>query len=361
MSIITILGIIFGVGYVALTLTLKRIWMQLPSRQTPDDFLPKTVISVIVAAKNEANHIETLVRHLLAQNYPRDLVEFIVVNDHSDDEMVKRFDAMDLPTNFTLLHAENQGKKAAVAQGVALAKGELIVTTDADCVMDSRWLLSIAWLYETRQPKFIAGPVQFYQESSLLERFQSLDFLGMMLITGAGIKSKQFYMANGANMAFPKSVFQAVNGYEGNEHIASGDDMFLVAKIAKQFPKGSIYFNKNLDGIVRTQAAPTYAAFFRQRIRWGSKNTASDDWTLKLMLAWVLFTSLWLVAFVLTKFWLVVLVLKMIGDFILLREASRYFGRKDLMKSFLPSFFMHTLYIAVIGVASLFTGKVVWK
>ncbi|HHB78252.1 MAG TPA: glycosyltransferase [Saprospiraceae bacterium] len=362
MLIVTILGVLLGFGYWLMTFLLQRIWQHIPSRMTPHDFLPKTPISVIVAAKNESSQISSLVSHLLAQNYPGELVEFIIIDDHSDDDMVERLYEMDLPRNFHVLKAnEESGKKAAITQGVEFASGELMVTTDADCIMDPAWLLSIAWLYETRQPKFIAGPVLFYAESNLFERFQSLDFLGMMLITGAGIKSHRFYMANGANMAFEKSTFLAVEGYKGNRHIASGDDMFLISKVARQFPKGSIYFNKNLDGVVRTVAAPTLSGFFRQRIRWGSKNTASKDVTLKWILAWVLLTSLWLVFFWWTKFGLVVLFLKMMGDFLLLRAASRYFGRRDLMKVFLPAFLMHTFYIALIGALSLFWKRVKWR
>ncbi len=360
MNMVSILGLILGLGYLVITLLLKNKWQTFSARQTPEDFLPKTPISVLVAAKNESENIGSLVHHLLAQNYPKNLVEFIIVNDHSTDDTLAQIAKINLPDNFHVIDAISNGKKAAITQGVALANGELMVTTDADCVMGAQWLQSIAWLYETQQPKFMASPVAFYREESFLERFQSLDFLGMMLITGAGIQSNKFYMANGANMAFPKSVFESVNGYEGNQHIASGDDMFLVNKVAQRFPKG-VQFNKNLDALVRTRAAVTWSSFFRQRIRWGSKNTASEDKVLKIILAWVFFTSFWLVLFVGAKYWVLVLLLKLVGDYVLLREASAYFGRKDLLRVFVPSFVVHTIYIAVIGLISLFWNKVRWK
>jgi len=361
MYILTILGFILGVGYLVITLTLKSTWRSIPSRLTPEDFLPKTSISVIIAAKNESTNIGLLLHHLFAQNYPKELVEFIIVNDHSTDDMLAQIAKIDLPSNFHILNADKDfGKKAAITQGIGYAKGELIVTTDADCVMDTQWLQSIVWHYETKQPKFIASPVVFYQEKSFLEQFQSLDFLGMMLITGAGINSNKFYMANGANMAFPKTIFEAVNGYEGNQHIASGDDMFLVNKVAQQFPKG-IQFNKNLDAVVQTRAESTWSRFFWQRIRWGSKNKSSNDVSLKLVLGWVFLTCLWLVLFLGLKLWVVVLLLKLIGDFFLLREASGYFKREKIMRIFLPAFLMHTVYISIIGVLSLLGQKVRWK
>ena len=361
MNMVVFLGIVLGVGYLLITLSLKNIWQNIPGRETPSDYLPKTTLSVIVAAKNESDNIGLLIRHLLAQNYPKNLLEFIIVNDHSSDDTLAEIAKIDLPDNFHILNAqENSGKKAAITQAIAFAKGELMVTTDADCIMGAQWLISIAWLYETQQPKFIANPVVFYNEKRFVEWFQSLDFVGMMLITGAGIHSHKFFMANGANMAFPKSIFESVNGYQGNQHIASGDDMFLVSKIAQQFPKG-IQFNKNLDAIVHTQAASTWAAFFRQRIRWGSKNTASNDWVMKLILGWVFMTSVWLVLFPWVKLWIVVLLLKMIGDYILLRAATTYFERKELMNIFLPAFVAHALYITWVGLISLLGRKVKWK
>ncbi len=360
LGLLPALGLLLGLGYLAITFWLTRRWKTLEESWCPSYYTPKTRLSVIVAAKNEAANLEHLVADMLAQKYPTELVEYIIINDHSTDATEEILASLQLPNHFHIIQAQGHGKKSALTQAIAYAKGQLIVTTDADCRFDPMWLSTIAWLYESKHPKFIASPVQFYQEKSLLERFQSLDFLGMMLVTGAGIHSNLFFMANGANMAFEKSAFLAVQGYEGNLHIPSGDDMFLIAKMAHTFPKESILFNKSLESTVRTPAAPNILSFFRQRWRWGSKNTAIDDWNLKLILGWVFLTSAWILLFIWSKTWWIVVILKLLGDYYLLREATTFFHRKKLMSSFLPAFVFHTLYIAVIGFISLLSKSKSW-
>ena len=108
-------------------------------------------------------------------------------------------------------------------------------------------------------------------ERNLLERFQSLDFCGMMGITGAGIHKKYLLMGNGANLAYEKAVFEEVGGFEGIDHLASGDDILLMQKIAKVYPE-QLVFVKNLEAVINTTAQPTWRAFIQQRVRWASKS-----------------------------------------------------------------------------------------
>src|SRR5690606_4381794 len=109
-------------------------------------------------------------------------------------------------------------------------------------------------------------------------------YLGMMLLTGAAIRKGEPYLANGANLAYPKAVFEKVDGFSGVDHLASGDDMLLLQKIAKQFPKGAIHFAKSADCLMRTRAKNTLREFLSQRIRWASKSSAFRSirllWTL---------------------------------------------------------------------------------
>ena len=214
----------------------------------------------------------------------------------------------------------------------------------------------------------VCGPVVFWQEKNLFQRFQSLEFLGMMGITGAGYQLGWHQMANGANLAFRKEVFEAVNGYSGNEHLASGDDMFLVQKVAKQWP-GSVVFLKSLAATVKTAPVPDLRSFWQQRLRWGTKNAAIPDWSLRLslLLVFLMCWSMWLntglaIAGVLS--WQIVgfqWLIKYIFDFFLLSSMSRFFKRQDLLRWFMPSVILHTAYIACLGIASIFKKNYAWK
>ena len=92
----------------------------------------------------------------------------------------------------------------------------------------------------------IAAPIALHHEKNILGLFQTLDTIGMMGLTGAGVQSGRVLMCNGANFGYEKRIFDEVGGFEGNEGFASGDDVFLLHKIALKYPNG-IHFIKQKD------------------------------------------------------------------------------------------------------------------
>src|SRR3989337_2831198 len=167
-------------------------------------------------------------------------------------------------------------KKLAIEKGIDVAAGELIITTDADCVFTPDWLSYIASYYIATGAKFIAAPVRIRTRYSFLSIFQSLDFLTLQGITGASVYKRFHTMCNGANLAYAKAVFYEVNGFNGIDTIASGDDMLLMYKIYKLYPE-RVFYLKNRQVVVTTNPVTTWKDFFNQRIRWASKATHYDD------------------------------------------------------------------------------------
>lgn len=350
-------------------------WRQTPVWHAPTGFQPSTHVSILIPARNEAPNIRACIDSILQQAYPSQLLEIIVIDDHSEDETAQLVQAYQNPRVRLLklvdhLDYETSAyKKAAIALGASVATGELLITTDADCIAPTRWMLHLSSLYEQKQPKCIAGPVAFYQEKNGLERFQSLDFLGMMLITGAGIRSTRMYMGNGAHLAYPRAVFEAVQGFEGVQNWASGDDLFLIHKIAARYPDG-IRFLKQAEATILTRAKPDLPSFIQQRIRWGTKNRSYTGWAVTLI-AGIVFLACWSIlamAFVIpwggwSSFWffLFLLGLKTWVDYQVLAEATAFFRRKDLRPYFGQAQIGHILYIALIGLASLVVKRYEWK
>ena len=190
--------------------------------------------------------------------------------------------------DFTDGTALNSYKKKAIEIAIRQSTGDLIVTSDADCVVKNTWLQNIAGFYEQYKPAFIAAPVTYYNENNFLKTFESLDFMTMQGITGAAVCKKFHAMCNGANLAYEKKVFYEVNGFKGIDTIASGDDMLLMHKIYERYPERVLYL-KSKDAIVETLPAGTFAAFFNQRIRWASKADKYDDNKIFLVLLLVYF------------------------------------------------------------------------
>ncbi|MEM9849354.1 MAG: glycosyltransferase [Bacteroidota bacterium] len=351
-------------------------WQELPEWEIPNDFRPTTKVSILIPARNEAENIIACLNTIAQQSYPSHLWEAIVLDDFSTDttaDLVKQFPLDNIHliqlANFVQAGATQSYKKKAIEIGIEQAKGTLIVTTDADCLVQEHWLRLIVSLYESKDYQFIAAPVNFYEEQNALERFQSLDFMGMMGIAGGGIQRTFMRMCNGANLAYTKSAFQVVNGFDGINEMASGDDMLLMQKIAAQYPDAIAYL-KHPKATTFTKAKPTLATFYQQRLRWATKSASYPEKLVTVILALVFFFCCnILLSALLSLVWnaqliyilLLSLLVKAVMDYLFLSKMSQFFHRQDLLRSFLPSLFMHLLYIVFVGFAANLVKEYEWK
>lgn len=357
-----------------------RAWRALPEWQVPSGFFPEKKITVIVPARNEEADILACLESLVSQNYPPELFEAIVVDDHSTDStarLVRLFCQKNKNVKLLSLAdfiqpGETQSfKKKAIETAIQHAEGELIATTDADCVVPPNWLRLLASFCgrPILSRIFVAAPVNFFREKNILEKFQSLDFIGMMGVTGAGIHLAWMNMCNGANLAYSKAAFYAVGGFSGIDHLASGDDILLLQKMAAQFP-GQVGFLKNPEAVVHTRAKPDLKSFFSQRLRWATKSASYRERPVTLILAVVLFLCLLMMGSALAGLflgwqWLSLslglFLAKTVADYFFLREMTGYFGRRDLMRYFFASQILHTIYIVAVGVFSNLKKRYTWK
>ena len=364
--------------YIAFIFLYIKCWQKLSFFNATEGHLPKTIISVLIPARNEQDNIIHCLNAIVHGNYPKTLFEIIVIDDHSDDETpqyVRNFSVkisnirlIELK-NYVKLSDNQPFKKRAIEAAIGEAKGELIVTTDADCLAQPNWLNLLAEFYEKTGKLFIAAPVNFHEEKTYFERFQSLDYIGMMGVTGAGVEGKFTNMCNGANLAYQKKLFYEVGGFKGIDHVASGDDMLLMQKIARFYPN-ALGFLKNPEATVYTKAKATVADFLSQRLRWASKSSSYTEFFTVFQLAtvfvfcWNILISLCLSIFYDTSFLLIFLfqlATKTIADYFLLNMMSRFFNRTDLMRPFLTPQYIHILYIIVVGSLANFKKTYTWK
>ncbi len=342
---------------------------------------PTTTVCVIVVGRNEASNILPCLDAIALQDYPNHLYEIIFVDDHSEDQTYAL--AKSLQINNLQVYRLNEltsipknlkaYKKLAIQKAIDQTNATLILTTDADCIMQKTWISSMVNAFETSNAKMIAGPISIYRDHNLIERFQNLDTCGMMLTTGAVLEASKGYMCNGANLAYTKLAFDEVNGFEGVDHVASGDDLMLMAKIAEKYPS-QINFNKDQKAIVYTPAQKTLQEFINQRLRWTSKNKdLKDRWLqFQLAIAWLANTLLLINLLFAFFAWIfsggsiwfnsvfILLTIKMLADFIYLFSATSFFKRKSLLWLFLPAEFMHIAYVSLIGLFGSF-GEYTWK
>jgi len=291
-----LISLLLPAGYSALILFYFIGWKRTANYSILEHLTPQTKVSVIIAARNEEENIGNCILSLLQQDFPRELFEIIVVDDHSEDGtlgILRSFKSAQL--RVLQLPSQKQGlnsfKKQAINHGINQASGELIITTDADCIADNKWLSTIVSYYEKHKPVMIAGLVSLINEKNWLEKWQSLDLCGMMAITAGAIKNGFPNMCNGGNLAYGKRAFEEVGGFDGIDDLPSGDDVMLMMKFAKRYP-GSVHFLKSKEAIVFTRPIKTLSELIQQRLRWLSKSTAFPDWRVSAVLIFSWFFNL---------------------------------------------------------------------
>lgn len=367
--VLQVVTIFFLIAYALLINYYYRWWQRLEEFEESGNEEP-TSISIIVPARNEESNIRQLLQSLKNQSYPAGSFEIIVVDDYSSDQtaqIVKSLGLQNLKLVQPAVDPEISSKKKAIEAGIREASGELIVTTDADCIPEPIWLQNINSFYQQKKACFIAAPVKLMRNNSLLHIFQSLDFITLQGISAASVAANFHTMCNGANLAYTKKAFEQVNGFDGIDKVATGDDMLLMYKIWKQNPS-NVFYLKTKEAIVNTSPMPTWKEFFNQRKRWASKTLVYDDYRIIAVLGFVyLFNLLFLVlivaGFLDAVYFLHALVLVLFKSLIELPfvySVAKFFNEQRLMKYFFFFQPLHMLYIISTGFISQL-GNYEWK
>ena len=329
-------------------------------------------VSVIVPARNEEKNIEACLKAILAQQYPDHLWEVILVNDHSTDQTLDtahRIAASHSKSKLKVFELEEGklGKKSALSLAIEKACGEVIVQTDADCVMGKYWLAAMM-SYWDEDVGLISGPVRLTYGTNLLEKFQALESMGLVAIGAGSLIAGQPNMCNGANLSYSKAVFESINGFRGIDEVASGDDELLMQKI-NLLGKYRLVFAKCRTAIVSTSACNNWQDLKAQRLRWVSKARNYLDKSVNLIqaISWLgfcIFPILLVASFWNPELWwllLLAFVLKLVADIFLLYQSAKFFHNLRLISWIFPLQIVYILYVLWIGIAGNLVKNYNWK
>ncbi len=328
-------------------------------------------VSVLIAARNEEESIGKLLESLYNQTFAKELFEVIIVDDHSEDntkKIIEDFINKNKDFNVRILDSEGIGKKSAISQALHLAINELIIVTDADCILNELWIESIVGFYQEKKCKMILAPVLLSPANSLFEKMQVLEHLSLIGST-AGSASIGFpVMCNGANMAYERESALEVEKYRHDFNIPSGDDMFLLEQFVKNFGYKNVKFLLSKHATVKTKTCKTISDFFRQRRRWVSKSKSYTNWKIILTALVVLFFNLSIVLLFLSAFFIPALwslyillsLLKFFVDFPILKNITNFMNQSSLMRWTLPLEFIYPFYVVFTAISGL-VFNVSWK
>jgi cellulose synthase/poly-beta-1,6-N-acetylglucosamine synthase-like glycosyltransferase len=373
MIAVLIISVLLFLVYASLLIYYRQAWVAIPEFEASGT--PSIKVSVIIPARNEEKNIGYCLDSILLQTYPSDLIEIIVIDDHSEDNTFNTVSAFGGRVRCIKMADHvgadlNSYKKKAIDIGIQISNGELIITTDADSIVPKTWLQTIISFYEKNDPEFIASPVLIDSGTRFIEKFQALDFMVLQGITGASVYKRFHSMCNGANLAYKRSAFYAVNGFDGIDNIASGDDMLLMHKIEQQFPERTMYL-KSKNVIVETAPVHSLSEFFNQRIRWASKADKFGDKSLfPVLLVVYLFNLCLLFLPIICIFynpslsiihcWLILIILKTIAELFFLYPVALFFDRTKMLWLFPIMQPFHIIYTVIAGWLGKF-GSYKWK
>ena len=359
--------VVFYLIYIASVLVVARAWRRSGSPEKRKR--PELAVSVVVAFRNEENLLEGLLESLEKQTYED--WELLLVDDHSTDasaELTQRFFKKS-PMKARLLTSWGEGKKKAVETGIREAKGEIVLLTDGDCRVPEQWVERHAASYaENPGLQLLAGPVRFESSDSVFKQMLLVEFASLIGVSAAAIGLRRPVMANGANLSYRRSLFHELDGFEGNEHIASGDDEFMMKKVMKNYPNG-IFYLKDSSAIVTTYPPGNLKAFVEQRVRWASK-WKLHSWSINALASVFLFifhliNLLWPVGLLLGSRWVqAVLLFLMVGrlgaEYCFLRRVCSFLGYRLGFGIFARTAAAYSFYVVGIAVKA-FSAKYQWK
>jgi cellulose synthase/poly-beta-1,6-N-acetylglucosamine synthase-like glycosyltransferase len=333
--------------------------------------IPKKVsFSVIIPFRNESENLPQLLDSIIKIKYPSESVEFIFVDDDSTDNSLEIIQQYIPQKNIRILankrHSDSP-KKDAIQTAIGQAKHEWIITTDADCILPKSWLKSYNAYIQEYPAIMIAGPVKYSSDASFLHSFQQTVFHTLQAVTIGSFGIQNAMMCNGANLAYTKTAFKAVQGFKGNQTIASGDDIFMFEKMY-QLDRKKVHFLKSKAALVTTTPQNTWSTFIEQQVRWASKSTAYQHTFTKSVGVLVLICNLMLVIScfltLLNYFSLLFLVIifgsKIALDSILLVKFHRFFIDRTITPTSFLGGIIYPFINVFIALLSLYSGYT-WK
>ncbi|MBO0936990.1 glycosyltransferase [Fibrella sp. HMF5335] len=362
-----------AIAYAAMTLLLWQTWLRIPRyvpTPLPDAPLPR--LTVVIPVRNEATTLPHLLTDLNGQDYPH--FEVIVADDASTDataDLARTYaQTARYPLSVLSLHDDPlvaSPKKRAIAQSIAQATGQLIVTTDGDCRVGPHWLGLLARFQAETGAKLISGPVTFTTNRTVFGQLQTVEFASLIGAGAATMVLKNPTMCNGANLCYSKSVFEEVKGFAGIDQVASGDDELLMHKIAAKFP-GSVRFLKHPDAIVETGPHASLKAFYQQRKRWAGKWRAYSSPFPTLLAVFVFLCNLTPVAALVggllgyfpAKAVLGIVVLKWVPEALFLGAVLLFLGKRKALCWIPLTQWLYPFYVVFFGLAAQRRGFV-WK
>lgn len=341
-------------------------WTKIPV-ESPTEIKYTGRVSLIIPFRNEEKSVVNIINDLkiFNSNIPD---EVIFVNDHSNDMSMSILQEAlnEIPNCKVVSLSSSHGKKAAILEGINNATGDLLLLTDADCRLKNNWADHLVNGFD-KSTIFVYGPVGYNSNGSLLSELQQLELIILQVFSGATWAMGFPTMCNGANIGYRKSAFDAIDGFQSNMHIPSGDDEFIMHQFYSKNPH-CIRYIKPAEPEVLTNTENDLTLFLNQRKRWAGKWKSYNHMPSTLLGFFIFIYNVFFVLILVAGFFelcnwewvLTIFGLKGISEWWLLHTGSNYFKAKIGLFPFFILLFFYPFYVVIFGTLSQF-GSYNWK
>ncbi len=369
MNLLLLLTLILVTGYALGLLKLRDgILRAVRASRHHASGIPPTV-TVVVSLHNEAGNIPHLLPALLAQQYPANRLEFILVNDRSTDnteQLLAAWARKDNRIRYITITKTPPGiapKKYALSQAISRANGEIILQTDADGRPSPTWVQEMVQ-YFTPEVGVVLGYAPYLTSppyQSLRYRLLALEYCSIAGIALATTGWQHPATAVGTNLAYRRQVFEDVNGYGQYWHIPSGDDDLFVQEVRRR-TRWRFAFAATPGSFVWNAPPTSFRQFYHQRLRFASKGFLYDFRLTAALIAFYLLNSFLLIGGIgsvlgLTPAggWLAALLFKMAAEGMFMHTVCHHFQQRNLLNVFPLAALLHIPYVLYFGLAAQFS------
>jgi len=267
---------IFDIGLVlcSIYIIIQIFYLILLNRFKQQDFKPLATypkISILVAARNEADNIVRCLTSLEQLDYDKDKIEILIGNDLSTDYtqmLTENF--IRGKHQFRLInlngseYPQTKGKARVLATLAAESSGEYLLVTDADISVGPLWAKGLVSQMLNNKCEMAGGTTNIVA-NNLFAKFQHVDWLYFMGIINMFASIKRPLTVVGNNMAFSKKAYLETGGYETIPFSITED--YALFKALGQ--KGhTIAQGMNPETLVYSQPIDTLKGVLKQRKRW---------------------------------------------------------------------------------------------
>lgn len=349
---------LYFIQVVAFSIAIKKKFKKLDEAELPS-------ASVIVAARNEEDNIINCLNSLAQSEYPRDRFEVIVVDDHSTDstyELVNKF-IKDKP-NFKLIKTEKQfgnikGKANAISNAIEIAKGEIILTTDADCIVSPQWVKTLTSYYSNDDVAVVCGYTNQNDDTGFAA-MQSMDFVYLMSVAAGTMNLGKPTSCIGNNMSYRKSVYNEVGGYENLPFSVTEDFQLLMA--IDNLKKYKIIYPLDAGGLVTSKACESPKTLYWQKKRWGVGGLDARPFAFMVVFTgWFVHACIIASPFFMSLNALYLIFFKLVMDYFLLKPIYKIFSLKFKLKHFILFEIYFIVYTFVLPLLVFASRRIVWK